>query len=128
MKKLFTTLLAMVAFATSAQEITGAGATFPTPLYSKWAGVVFSVDGLEDTNHIYRRGVKWEKLITNMRAYSATGAYAVWEWLVFEHNQHQVEEARALAKELNFQFIVKNPLGFGEYDGEAKGLSVYNKE
>jgi phosphate transport system substrate-binding protein len=28
----------MVAFATSAQEITGAGATFPTPLYSKWAG------------------------------------------------------------------------------------------
>lgn len=38
MKKLFTTLLAMVAFATSAQEITGAGATFPTPLYSKWAG------------------------------------------------------------------------------------------
>ena len=38
MKKLFTTLLAMVAFSTSAQEITGAGATFPTPLYSKWAG------------------------------------------------------------------------------------------
>ena len=38
MKKLFTTLLAIVAFATSAQEITGAGATFPTPLYSKWAG------------------------------------------------------------------------------------------
>ena len=31
-------------------------------LFSK-AGVVFSVDGLEDTNHIYRRGVIWEKLI-----------------------------------------------------------------
>ena len=92
------------------------------------AGVVFSVDGLEDTNHIYRRGVKWEKLIANMRAYSATGANAIWEWLIFEHNQHQVEEARALAKELNFQLVVKNPLGFGEYDEKAKGLSVYNKE
>jgi len=30
-------LLAVVAFAATAQEITGAGATFPAPLYSKWA-------------------------------------------------------------------------------------------
>ena len=37
MKKLFATLLAMIAVAVSAQEITGAGATFPAPLYSKWA-------------------------------------------------------------------------------------------
>ena len=37
MKKLFTTLLAVIAFAASAQDITGAGATFPAPLYAKWA-------------------------------------------------------------------------------------------
>lgn len=37
MKKLFTTLLAVIALAASAQEITGAGATFPAPLYAKWA-------------------------------------------------------------------------------------------
>ena len=37
MKKLFATLLAMIAVTVSAQEITGAGATFPAPLYSKWA-------------------------------------------------------------------------------------------
>ena len=37
MKKLFTTLLAMIALAATAQDITGAGATFPAPLYSKWA-------------------------------------------------------------------------------------------
>jgi phosphate transport system substrate-binding protein len=30
-------ILAVVAFAAAAQEITGAGATFPAPLYSKWA-------------------------------------------------------------------------------------------
>ena len=38
MKKLFGIILAAVAFVATAQEITGAGATFPTPLYSKWAG------------------------------------------------------------------------------------------
>lgn len=96
-------------------------------LFSK-AGVVFSVDGLEDTNHIYRRGVIWEKLYRNMQAYSATGAFAVWEWLLFEHNQHQVEEARALAKELGFEFIVKNPLGFGEYEDTLSGMNVYGKD
>ena len=37
MKKLFAILLAAVTFAASAQDITGAGATFPAPLYSKWA-------------------------------------------------------------------------------------------
>ena len=96
-------------------------------LFSK-AGVVFSVDGLEDTNHIYRRGVVWEKLIRNMRAYSATGAFAVWEWLLFEHNEHQVEEARTIAKELGFEFIVKNPLGFGEYEDSLSGMNVYGKD
>ena len=96
-------------------------------LFSK-AGVVFSVDGLEDTNHIYRRGVVWEKLIRNMRAYSATGAFAVWEWLLFEHNEHQVEVARIIAKELGFEFIVKNPLGFGEYEDSLSGMNVYGKD
>jgi MoaA/NifB/PqqE/SkfB family radical SAM enzyme len=90
-------------------------------------GVVFSVDGLEDTNHIYRRGVKWEKLIANMRAYSATGATAIWEWLLFEHNKHQVDEANALANELGFVFIIKNPMGFGEYAGRVTPMNVYNK-
>jgi phosphate transport system substrate-binding protein len=36
-KKLITMLIAVVAFAAAAQEITGAGATFPAPLYAKWA-------------------------------------------------------------------------------------------
>jgi len=37
MKKLFCIVLAAVAFVATAQEITGAGATFPAPLYAKWA-------------------------------------------------------------------------------------------
>lgn len=37
MKKLFAILLAAVTFTAHAQDITGAGATFPAPLYSKWA-------------------------------------------------------------------------------------------
>lgn len=37
MKKLFVTLLAAIAVTAQAQTISGAGATFPAPVYSKWA-------------------------------------------------------------------------------------------
>ena len=37
MKKLLAILLSVVAISATAQDITGAGATFPAPLYSKWA-------------------------------------------------------------------------------------------
>lgn len=91
-------------------------------------GVVWSVDGLEDTNHLYRRGVKWDKVWANMEAYSKTGAKAVWEFLVFDHNEHQIEEARALCTDLGFHFAPKNPFGFGESQGKPKGLHLYDKE
>lgn len=63
----------------------------------------FGIDGLEDTNHIYRRGTLWPKIIENVRAFiSARHADAMWDYLVFRHNEHQVEKARALAKDMGF--------------------------
>ena len=64
--------------------------------------VVFSVDGLEDTNHIYRVGVFWNKLIANIKSYITAGGVAHWDYIVFKHNEHQVETARAFANELGF--------------------------
>lgn len=70
--------------------------------------VTFSIDGLEDTNHLYRVGTNWNKIVENAQAYIDAGGYAEWEFIVFEHNQHQVEEARKLSKEMGFRdFIVK---------------------
>ncbi len=74
--------------------------------------VIFSVDGLEDTNHIYRRNVRWNKVINAMRAYSNTGARGIWEFLKFKHNEHQTAEAGELANELGFDIRFKNPNGF----------------
>lgn len=66
---------------------------------------VFSIDGLEDTNHIYRRNVKWEKVMQNAQAYISTGASAHWDMLVFEHNRRQVNQAKSLAQEMNFTWF-----------------------
>lgn len=64
--------------------------------------VVFAIDGLEDTNHIYRRDANWRKLMANTKAFIAAGGHAHWHYLVFEHNQHQLNQARLLAKEMGF--------------------------
>ncbi len=70
--------------------------------------VKFGIDGLEDTNHIYRRGTYWKKIMNNAQAFINAGGIAHWEFIVFKHNEHQVEEAEALSKELGFkQFRIK---------------------
>jgi len=74
--------------------------------------VIFSVDGLEDTNHIYRRNVRWKKVWAHMNAYSNTGARGIWEFLKFRHNEHQMEEAKQMADDLGFEIRFKNPNGF----------------
>ena len=66
------------------------------------SGITFSIDGLADTNEIYRRKVNWDKLMENVKAYIGAGGLAEWKMLVFDHNKHQVEEAKELSKKLGF--------------------------
>lgn len=66
---------------------------------------VFSIDGLEDTNHMYRRNVRWIKVMENAEAFINTGASAHWDMLVFEHNKHQVTEAKQLATDMGFSWF-----------------------
>jgi len=75
--------------------------------------VVFSIDGLEDTNHIYRRGVVWQALEANFRAFIQYGGQAVWEFLIFKHNEHQIDRVRELSDSEGFTEVkFKRPFGF----------------
>ena len=80
--------------------------------------VCFNVDGLEDTNHIYRQKTKFDKIMNNARAFIENGGKADWEYLVFNHNEHQVEQARELAKEVGFRkFVVRKTSRFKDRGG-----------
>ena len=75
--------------------------------------VIFALDGLEDTHHLYRVGTKFETVIENARAFIEAGGRAEWAFIKFKHNEHQVEDAKRLAKEYNFNtFVVKNSSRF----------------
>lgn len=70
--------------------------------------VVFSIDGLKDTNHLYRVGSNFDIIMENAKAYINAGGRARWDYLVFAHNEHQVEEAKQIAIDMGFsEFNVK---------------------
>lgn len=65
--------------------------------------IVFGLDGLEDTNHIYRVGSDWKKIMGNAEAFIKAGGSASWQFIEFEHNKHQIDEARQQAKDMGFK-------------------------
>lgn len=66
----------------------------------------FSVDGLEDTNHIYRKRSNWSHIEYAMSKILSMPKerrpVTVWKWIEFPYNKHQTLEARALAKSIGF--------------------------
>ena len=72
--------------------------------------IQFGIDGLEDTNHIYRQATNFNKIIDNAKAFIDAGGVAEWQYLKFKHNQHQVDEARQLANDIGFdRFFIQQP-------------------
>ena len=80
-------------------------------VFGRKGNVIFSVDGLEDTNHVYRQGVNWKAVERSMKAFTEAGGRARWDFLIFEHNQHQVKEAEKLANDLGFEKFVAKKTG-----------------
>ena len=64
--------------------------------------VIWGIDGDEDTNHLYRKGVVWETLQRNWRAYISAGGRAAWQFIVFKWNQHQINDIKKLSESENF--------------------------
>jgi len=65
--------------------------------------VQFSIDGLEDTNHLYRQDLEWDKIMERVGWFIGAGGKAVWKWVPFKHNIHQLAETRKLAHDLGFK-------------------------
>ena len=90
-------------------------------IFARRGAVIFSVDGLRTTNHIYRQGVVWDKVERSMDAFISAGGRARWDFLIFEHNQHQVDEARALSEQKGFEkFMAKKTGRFITQDSKKK--------
>jgi sulfatase maturation enzyme AslB (radical SAM superfamily) len=71
--------------------------------------VLFALDGLEDTHALYRQNTDWQKIINNAVALAQAGGNAVWKFIPFKHNQHQLNACRDLSKQLGFsEFAIRD--------------------
>jgi MoaA/NifB/PqqE/SkfB family radical SAM enzyme len=81
------------------------------------SNATFSLDGLEDTHHLYRRKTTYAHVERSMRAFIDAGGNATWSFLIFKHNEHQVDEARARAKKFGAKFLLKRTARFIDIGG-----------
>ena len=64
--------------------------------------VMFCLDGLEDTHHLYRQNTSWQRILKNAETFIQAGGIAVWKMIEFDHNRHQIDQCRELSQILNF--------------------------
>jgi MoaA/NifB/PqqE/SkfB family radical SAM enzyme len=75
----------------------------------------FGIDGDHTTHSLYRKGTDYDMIIKNAVTFINKGGYAIWDMLVFDHNQDQVDNCKKLSEQLGFkQFVVKNTARFKE--------------
>jgi MoaA/NifB/PqqE/SkfB family radical SAM enzyme len=75
--------------------------------------VYFGIDGLEDTHHLHRRNTNFYRIMRNLQAFNDAGGHSVWSFLVFRHNQHQIEAARQMSQKMGCEaFAVKSTSRF----------------
>ena len=67
--------------------------------------VVFAIDGLEDTNHLYRIGVNYQRLMKNVKAFISNNGNADWAFIEFKHNEHQRQQCEQLSKDMGFKLF-----------------------
>lgn len=73
--------------------------------------VQFCLDGLEDTHHLYRIDTNFDTILKNAQTFIAAGGQASWKMIKFDHNQHQIDECRLMAKKLKFKDFILTDQG-----------------
>lgn len=74
------------------------GAFIQAPSYCE-----FGIDGIDQATHeIHRVRTHFNRIIENAQAFIQAGGAAVWQFIVFNHNEHQIDQARKMANDLGF--------------------------
>lgn len=68
--------------------------------------ITLSIDGLKDTNHLYRINAKWSRIIKRLETIKNINHGFEWKVITFDHNKHQINEIKNFAKMYGCSFFV----------------------
>ena len=77
---------------------------FGSMFNNKHRRVIFALDGTDNITHnLYRHRTNYDKIIRNAKAFISAGGHAEWSFIVFKHNEHQLNKAKELSQEYGFK-------------------------
>jgi sulfatase maturation enzyme AslB (radical SAM superfamily) len=65
--------------------------------------VWFAIDGLAGVHEIYRQGTNFDKTLNNAKEFINAGGDAVWQFIPFAHNEHQIKDCMRMSQQLGFR-------------------------
>ena len=86
----------------------------------------FSIDGLKNTNELYRRNVEWENPCGMHYSLRLAELHIGICWFS-KHNEHQIEEVRQLAKNMGFKNVPQKSDGL-VWDNKIQKRGVYDAQ
>ena len=116
------------------------GSNKPTSWWNKLAQILtvndqitFSIDGLDKSNGVYRINSNFKSIIDGIKVMTPV-TKVNWKFIVFSHNEHEVEQAKDFAKELGVHTFKINKSGRFRKKDELKpknpdwiGVKTQNK-
>jgi MoaA/NifB/PqqE/SkfB family radical SAM enzyme len=75
--------------------------------------IIFSIDGLEDTNHLYRINSDWKSIMLGLDIVAKSNIKLVWETNVFSFNYNQLDKIKQFANLRGAKFVAKKTGRFG---------------
>ena len=76
---------------------------FWTELGRRHISVFWGIDGIDQESlEKYRIGSSFKKVQKNWRAFIKAGGNAIWQFIVFDHNEHLLKQAEQMSKDEGF--------------------------
>lgn len=74
---------------------------FATLVNNKKFMLIASIDGAsQQTQEHYRVGTDYNKIVNNLKLFISLGGIVEWRFIVFKHNEHEVETAKEFARSI----------------------------
>lgn len=74
-------------------------------LMTKEDTIVFGIDGLEDTNHLYRKNSDWSSIMTAVDIMVKSPAQVKWQTIAFSFNQDSLQDIKTFAESKGAEFF-----------------------
>ncbi len=82
----------------------------------------FGIDGIGATNAIYRRNTNFDLVMKNAQIFIEHGGIAHWDFIVFRHNEQEIDLAKSLSEKMGFKSFRTKKTGrfFSNQKGHVK--------